>query len=146
LSLLKLFLEASEGSPGFGHALFYGRLHLGRKLARVKGLARADADLGEARHESFLGWDRRAELQDEVQDVEELRRGLLFCRCQRLDEINGRGGLGCRLAQKRGEWLNLVAGLDLPHVFDVTRVEELRTIPGERQFGLAAKHLLDALG
>ena len=45
----------------------------GESLLDVEGLARADADLGEARHEFLLGRDRRAELQHEVQDVEELR-------------------------------------------------------------------------
>src|SRR5439155_20769815 len=102
--------------------------------------------LGETLHECFLGWDRRAELQDEVQDVEELRRGLLFCRRERLDEINGGCGRRCGLAEKRRERLHLVACLDLSHIVHVTRVEELRAIRWERQFGLTAKDLLDALG
>jgi hypothetical protein len=36
--------------------------------------------------------DRQAELQHEVRDVEELRRGLLFRGCHWLDEINDRRG------------------------------------------------------
>jgi hypothetical protein len=115
LSLLKFRLQAGEGNPGVGHALFDGRLHLGRELAGVKSLARADADLDEARHEFLLGGDRRAELQHEVQDVEELRRGLLFCGRKRLDEINSRCRFGRRLAEKRGERLHFIANLDLLH-------------------------------
>ena len=88
------FLQLREVSPGVGHALLDGRLHLGRELARVEGLPRADADLGEARHELRLGRIGRAELQDEVQDVEELERGLFFVRRERLDEIDRRRGLG----------------------------------------------------
>src|SRR5882757_3627174 len=48
--------------------------------------------------------------------------------------------------RKRGERLYLVAGLDLLHVFDIAGIKELGSIGGERQFGLAAKDLLDALG
>ena len=44
----------------------------GESLLDVEGLARADADPGETRHQFCLGRDRRAELQHEVQDVEEL--------------------------------------------------------------------------
>src|ERR1700716_3431247 len=40
----------------------------------------------------------------------------------------------------------LLAILGFFPIVDVTRVEELRAIGGERQFGLAAKDLLDALG
>src|SRR5207249_10259440 len=146
LPLIKLFHYSAEVSPGVGHALLDGCFHFRRELAGIEGLARADADLGETRHECFLGRDRRAELQVEVQDVEELQRGLFFCWRQRPDEINGRCGLGCRLAEKRRERLYLIASLDLPHIVDIRRIEELRAIRWERQFGLTAKDLLDALG
>ena len=46
----------------------------GESLLGSKGLSRADADLGETRHKFRLGRVRRAELQNEVEDVEELRR------------------------------------------------------------------------
>src|SRR5207237_2303638 len=82
----------------------------------------------------------------EVQDIEELRRVFLFRGRQRLDEINGRCGLRCGPAEKRGERLYLVAGLDLFHIVDIAWIEELRAIGGECQLGLAAKDLLDALG
>src|SRR5213079_2894961 len=74
-----------------------------------------------------------------------LWRGLLFFRRQRLDEINGRCRFGRRLAEKRGERLHFIASLNLLHVFDIARIEELRAIRWERQFGLTAKDLLDAL-
>ena len=46
----------------------------GGSVFGVEGLSRADPDLGEARHQVGLGRIGRAELQDEVQDVEELER------------------------------------------------------------------------
>jgi len=69
-------------------------------LAGVEGLSSADADLGETRHEFRLGRVRRAELQNEVEDVEELQRGLLICRRERLNEINDRCGFWCGCAQE----------------------------------------------
>ncbi len=73
----------------------------GESLLGIEGFSRADADRGEARHEfGFSDGIGRAELQDEVQDVEELQRGLLFCWRQRLDEVNGRRGLGRGVPRK----------------------------------------------
>ena len=46
----------------------------GESVRDVDGLARADADLGETRHQLGLGRNGRAVLQDEIQDVEELER------------------------------------------------------------------------
>ena len=45
----------------------------GESVLGIEGLARADTDLGEARHEFLLGRMRRAELEAEVQDIEELQ-------------------------------------------------------------------------
>ena len=52
-------LQSREVGPGVGHALLDRRLHLGGEFARVEGLARTDADFGEARHEFLLGRGRR---------------------------------------------------------------------------------------
>jgi hypothetical protein len=73
---------------------------------------------------------RRSELQGEIQDLEELRRGLLLRRRERLDEFNGwrRFGRGC--AEERRQRLRFVARLDLLHIVEVGRVEKLRAIPG----------------
>ena len=54
--------------------------HLGRQRVGIERLAGADADLGEARHQLRLGRVGRAELQHEVQDVEEFERGALLAR------------------------------------------------------------------
>jgi hypothetical protein len=71
---------------------------------------------------------------------------VLLSRRQRLDEISSRRGLRCGLSEKCGERLHLIPRLDLPYVFDVARVEQLRAISGERQLGLRAKDLIDTLG
>ena len=52
----------------------------GESVLASKVLPCADADLGETRHQFGLGRIGRAELQDEVQDVEELERCLLLRR------------------------------------------------------------------
>src|SRR5206468_2992112 len=117
-----------------------------RKFARIEDLPRADADLRETRHEFRFGRVGRAELQDEVQDVKELRRGLLFGRRKRLNEINGGRGLGGRLAEECRERLRLVAGLDFLNIVDVVRLESLCAIDRENKFRFRAKDLLHAFG
>ncbi len=83
-------------------------------------------------------------MKDKVQDVKKFGRRFLLCRREWLDEINSRCGLRSGLAEKRRERLHLVASLHLLHIVDVTRVEELRAISWERQFGLRAKNLINA--
>src|SRR5437868_1081269 len=51
-----------------------------------------------------------------------------------------------RLAQKRRERLCLVAGLDVLHVVEIVRTEELGAIDRKHKLGLRAEHLLHALG
>ena len=58
--------------------------------------------------------------------------------------IAGAAG-GAGLLQELRERQRLVAGLDLLHVVDVGRIEELRADDREREVGLAAEHLVDAL-
>ena len=108
-------------------------------------LAGTDADLGETCHEFGLRWVSGAELEDEVQDIEEFGRGLLRLGRERLDKIDRWCGLGCSLSEKLRQWLHLVAGLDLLHVVYVARIEQLRPIGGERQVSIRAKYFLDAL-
>ena len=68
----------------------------GESVLDVDGLACTDTDLGEARHQLGLGRIGRAELQDEIQDVEELERFPLVLGRKRLDEVD------CRRGGRRG--------------------------------------------
>ena len=63
------------------------------------------------------------ELQDEIEDVEELRGGLLLLRAWRLDEVDDQRRWRRRLVQKPRQRLDLVAGLELPDVVDVGQAE-----------------------
>ena len=72
--------------PGVGHPLFDGRLHVGRELGDVERFTRADADLRKALHQHGFRRNREAELQHEVQDVEELRGRSLLRRRERLGD------------------------------------------------------------
>ena len=67
----------------------------------------------------------RAELQDEVHDVEKLKRGLLFFGGDRLDEINRRCGLRCGCPEERRQGLNLVTGLNFLYVLDIGGIKQL---------------------
>ena len=87
-----------------------------------------------------------AELQQEVQDVEELERGFLFSGVRGVMKSIGRGRLRGRLAEERRKRLDFVARLDLLHVVEVARIEELRAIDGEHELGLRADDFLHALG
>src|ERR1700733_13458658 len=132
--------------PCVRHPLFDGGLHVRRELCDIERLARANADLSKSLHQRGFRRNGRANPQDEVQDVEELRRRSLLSWCKRLYEINSRSGGGPGLSDKIRERRYLVACLHLLHIFEVTRIEELRAISGERQFGLGSKHFVDALG
>src|SRR3954469_18808483 len=88
----------------------------------------------------------RAELQHEVQDVEELRRGLLFRRRERLDEIDDRCRVWWGCAKERRQRLRLVAGLHFLHVVEVAWIEQLRAKASEDKLRLRANHFLHAFG
>src|SRR5258708_19252509 len=88
----------------------------------------------------------RAKSQDEVQDVEELRRGLRFRRREGLDEINDGRGFWCGGAKERRQRLCLVTGLHFLHVVEVARIEQLRAIDSEDEFCLRAKDFFHPLG
>ncbi len=116
---------------------------LGAQLAGVECLVCADIDAAEAKHQSLFGHYGRTELQDEVEDVEEVERGLLRFRRQRLHEIDGGRRLRC-LSEENGERSCLIAGLDLLHGIEVLRTEQLRAIHRERKLRLAPNDLGDA--
>lgn len=87
-------MKSGRYPKSVGHALLDRRVHLGRQLARVERPPGADTDLREPRQEVFFRWIRRAVSQNEVQDIEKLRRSLLGIGSERLDEIDRRRGFG----------------------------------------------------
>src|SRR5512137_2779342 len=89
---------------------------------------------------------RGAELEDEVQDVEEFGRGLLLLRGERLREFNLRRGRGRRLSEELRKGLHLITRLDLLHVVEVIWFEELGAIYGQGQLSFRLDQLFDALG
>src|ERR1700677_1558949 len=97
-------------SPSVSHALFDGRLHIGRERCDIERLACTNTDLRKPLHKRGFRRNGGANLQDEVQDVEELRRRPLLRWRKRLDEIDGWCGLRRSLSEKRRERLHLVAG------------------------------------
>src|ERR1700733_11164790 len=133
-------------SPCVSHPLLDGRLHVRCELCDIERLTWANADRSKSLHQHGFRRNGGADPQDEVQDIEELRRCSLLRWCKRLYEINSRSGIGRGPAEKGRERLHLVARLHLLHIVEVGRVKELRAIAGKSKFGLAAKHLVDALG
>src|SRR5580698_699560 len=118
-------------SPSISHTLLDGRLHIGRERCDIERLACANTDLRKSLHQRGFRRNGRADPQDEVQDVEELRRCSLLRWCKRLYEINSRSGVGRGLAEKGRERLHLVARLHLLHIVEVGWVKELRAIAGK---------------
>ena len=74
--------------------------------------------------------------------------GEVFCRSrrERFDEIDGRRGLGRRLAEERRERLRLVTRLHLLHVVKIVGAEELRAVEGKGELGLGAKTFFTPFG
>src|SRR4051812_25089451 len=69
-----LFLQVSQSSPGIGYTLLHRGLDLRRQSSNVDGLSSAYSDLGKSCHQLGFGRVCWTELQDEVQDVEKLKR------------------------------------------------------------------------
>ncbi len=146
LARLCPFLQLRKVCPGIVDALTDGFLDFRGEPVPVEGLAGADIEFGKTGHELLLGRMRGAELQHEIQLLEDLGRFRYLLTRQRLDEVDRRCRLGRRFAEKRGKGLHLVAGLDGLHLFEVVGIEELGPVDGNHQFGFGADDFRDAVG
>ena len=88
---------------------------------------------------------RGRELEREVEDLEELRRGPLLLRCQRRHEVDRRGRRRRGLVQVHRQRRGLVAGLDLLDLVDVGGPQQLGAVQHEREIGVGPDDLVDTL-
>jgi len=85
----------------------------GESLLASKVLPAPTPDFCEARHQCLLGRHRRAELQHEIQNVENCGEVFSSAGVSGLMKSTAGPALGAGWPRKRGERLHLVAGLDL---------------------------------
>ncbi len=83
-----VLLERVEFGPRVGHAVLDRLAHLGGQLVGVEVAVGADADGREPVAHLLLVGQHRGEPHCEVEDLEELRRGLLLVRRQRRHEVD----------------------------------------------------------
>lgn len=118
-----VFDESLVLLPSVRHAPRDGLAHFRLQTRDLEFLPDTDADFGEAGQPWFFRGMGQAELQSEVEDVEEFQGTLLLVGGERLDEIDRRCRLGCGFPEKGEERLQFVAGLDLFDVVEVAWVE-----------------------